>query len=321
MKEFGFELRLCAHLEQRTDSIIARQLGGGITESGRVLDVVLIDQGPSFEQRASLTDRAIPTAVLEADIGPGRFKDWRRELGQGIGARRAIEHAIDIGYLEFDNTAGRERVRSVDRYPVDWFERIIAIENKPDLDKPGDLYEQLQFDISLGLVDEVVLTTASHVTRAHLNRLPDVVGIWRFNPGGDEIEIIRTATPLPIESPGMETINRLPGRTEVENIDPETKAAARIRLAERAYGKGWRTFTFPACANLDPASGPVEGMPYCEHFDRFVNPAAECGPNCPDHRSGPPPAVNLDAIRDRQSPWQAAPPRRQSRQMHLGDGW
>lgn len=319
--EFGFELRVCAHLEASTDAVVARQLGGGAIDGGRVLDVVLIEPGPGFEHRTRLTPDSIPASVLDADLGPGNFRDWRRILGSGISPQRAIERAIEIGYLEVDRTGGRELVKPVDRYPEDWFDRIIAIENKPDLQAPGDLYDQLQFDVSLGLVDEVILATASHVTRAHLNRIPDEVGVWRVDPETGVYEVHRSPASLPVEQPGLEVREHHPGRTDVRPIPPPIKRTARRRLAERAYGKGWRTYSLPSCANIDPSVDSASGLPWCTHFDRLVHPSSECSSACSGYQSAPPPAVDLEAIRDDTSPWVADPPDRRTRQGRLSDGW
>ncbi len=321
MDEFGFELQLCAHLEATTDAIVSRQLSGAIERANRVLDTVLVEPGAAFEQRARLTDSTIPAMVLEADIGPGRFRDWRALLGDGMAAEQAIERAHDIGYLEVEYEAGRERVKAVDRYPADWFDRIIAIENKPDLETPGGLYEQLRFDATLGLVDEVILATQSYVTRAHRNRFPDEIGIWRFDPETRELEVLDPPTQLASARPGFEIIEHRPGQTAVEPVDPAQKRRSRRQLAERAYGKGWRTYTLPACANIEPTEDRTPGLPNCTYFDELVNPSVTCGPSCPGHSSAPPPALDLDGIRERHSPWMRDPPDRRSRQGRLGEQW
>lgn len=319
--EFGFELQLCAHLEATTDAIVSRQLGGSIQHTNRVLDTVLVEPGPAFQQRANLTNESIPTMVLEADIGAGRFRDWRALLGDGMAAEQAIERAHDIGYLEMEYEAGRERVKAIDRYPESWFDRVVAIENKPDLDSPGGLYEQLRFDTTLGLVDAVILATQSYVTRAHRNRFPDEVGIWRFEPETRDLEVIESPTQLAIDQPGLEIIEHQPGQTSVEPIDPAQKRRARRQVAERAYGKGWRTYSLPPCANIEPGDGRALGLPYCSYYEDLVNPSLTCGPSCPGHSSAPPPALDLDAIRETHSPWVRDPPDRRSRQGRLGEQW
>lgn len=314
VNEFAFEVALCAHLEATEEMILARQLGASTAGDRRVLDVILVEPGPSFDRRAALTAETIPHRLIESTLGTGRFRDWRRVLGEGMSARQAVERGIDIGVLEVEHRRGREYVKFVDRYPPQWFDRIVAIENKPDLGTPGDLYEQLQFDVSLGIVDAAILVTASHVTRAHRHRLPDPVGIWRFDPSSSSVDVIKSAVPLDVDATGIEIQSRLTGRTDVAMVDVETKRRLRRRLAERAYGKGWRTYRLPGCAHLDPDGERVPGLPYCSHFDRVVDPAKECSSTCPARRSAPPPAIDRAAIRDDRSPWVRNPPDRRRRQ-------
>ncbi|MFW6153567.1 MAG: DUF5787 family protein [Halobacteriota archaeon] len=321
MGEYAFELRLCAHLESAGDAIVSRQLGGAVrAPDRRVLDVVVVETGPRFDERARLTDAAIPRRLLESPIGPGSFRDWRRILGEGMAAERAIQRGIEIGVLEVEYRRGRELVRAVGRYPEDWFDRIVSIENKPHLDEPGALYDQLQFDVSLGLVDAVVLVTQSHVTRAHRNRLPDEVGVWRFDPAGGTLDVLVGATPLEPTRRGIEIAERQVGRTDIELIEPSSKRAARRHLAERAYGKGWRTFQLPPCANVDPEGGPAPGMPMCAYHGRLVDPVSACGPSCRGFRASAPPTVDLASVRAANSPWVHDPPDRRRRQARL-DGF
>ncbi|MFP4590659.1 MAG: DUF5787 family protein [Halobacteriales archaeon] len=317
MDEYGFELRLCTHLEAEREAIVARQLGGGVHTTGRVLDILLVEPGPGFDDRARLTDATIPDALLTGELGPGSFTDWRRALGAGMGARRAVDRGERIGFLEREHRGGREVVRPVDRYPEDWFGRVVAIENKPDLASPGDLYGQLQFDVSLGLVDAVVLATASHVTRAHRHRLPDEVGIWRFDPEAGEVDVVQAPEALAVDRAGVERRGRHPGWTDVAVVDAAAKADARRRLAERAYGKGWRTRSLPACANVDARHDAAPGAPWCRFKGRLVDPTAECGPACSGHAPAAPPAVDLTAVRDARQPWRRDPPDRRRRQSTL----
>ncbi len=310
MREFGFELRVCARLES-DGHLVARQLGTGVRQPGtRVADIVVVEPGPTFDARTAITPDTIPAAAIRADIGAGTARYWKDAFdSQEIPYERAwaiVERAVDAGFFELERRNGRDYIRQTARYPVNWFDRLIAVENKPDLDEPGDLDRQLRTDVALGLVDEVILATESYVTRAHRNRLPDPVGIWRRTDDG--IEVVQAPTPLPADEPGIELIDRQPGRWDVEIVHPMEKARARRRIAERAYGKGWRTYDFPGCANIESARiEGASGLPHCIQFDRLVDPATECGPACPGFDVAEPPPVDIDRERASTSPWVAEP--------------
>ena len=329
MSEFAFELELCAHLEDRDDGILARQLGASVADpGGRILDIVRLEPGAAFDDRTAITDESIPDAAIEADVGPGRARYWKDAFDcRPVRARRATERACEIGFFERERRNGRTYVRQVARYP-DWYDRIVGIENKPDLGRPGDLEAQLRTDASLGLVDEIVLATESYVTRAHLNRIPDSVGVWRVHRGdgatvdGDlGIEVVREPTPLPVDEPGVEPLEFHPGRTDIAIVDPEAKARGRRRIAERAYGKGWRTYAFPDCGacRADDSSGAT--LPYCEWNGRVVDAGSECGPSCRGHDpvpgTGSGSDIDLEAERDRRTPWVGTPEGKRRRQSGL----
>ena len=314
MREFGFELALCAHLE-RGDRIVARQLGAHV-HGRRIADTVLVDPGPDFEARASITSETIPDPLIAADAGPGRARDWTDALAvHPDRAQGLIDRGVDLGFLE---ETGPGEHRQTTRYPAEWFDRLVGIENKPDLDRPGDLQAQLRTDVSLGLFDEVVLATADYVTGAHRNRIPDAVGIWRFDPETGERTVLREAEPLAVAEAGVEPIERAPGRTDVAIAGPEEKRRARRRLAERAYGKGWRTFGWPDCAACDPSTDDREAsVPYCQWAGRVVDPASECGESCPGYDPADPPAVDAEGERAARSAWDPDPAGHQRRQTGL----
>jgi hypothetical protein len=313
VREYPFELAVCARLERDREAVVARQLGGGVEAPGnRVVDVVLVEPGPAFAERARLTDRAIPAAAIGGDAGPGRFRDWRDAVdGPSEHARRAVDRAVDVGFFERERRGGRELVRQVARYPERWFDRLVAVENKPDLGAPGDLQTQLRKDVSLGLFDAVVLATESHVTGAHRNRIPEEVGVWRVDAGDGgasaAVEVVREPEPLAVDEPGVELLAEHPGRTEVAVVDAAAKARARRQVAERAYGKGWRPRKLPGCT--EAAAGGAAGaatLPYCAWKGRLVDPA-NCGPDCPGYDPGEPPATDPDRERAARSPWVADP--------------
>jgi len=323
VREYAFELAVCARLERDRAAVVARQLGGGVAAPGnRVVDVVLVEPGPAFEERAQLTAETIPPAAVEGDAGPGRFRDWRAAVDRAPEyARGVVDRAVEVGFFERERRGGREHVRQVARYPDGWFDRLVAVENKPDLAEPGELATQLRKDVSLGLFDAVVLATGSHVTGAHLNRIPDAVGVWRVDAdpagGAVAVDVVREPDALPVDEPGVELLERHPGRAEVAVVDADAKAHARRRVAERAYGKGWRPAALPGCAEA-AAGGPAgtATLPYCAWKGRLVDPAG-CGPDCPGYDAADPPATDPDAERAARTPWVADPEGLVSRQAGL----
>ncbi|MXV61321.1 hypothetical protein GS429_04425 [Natronorubrum sp. JWXQ-INN-674] len=355
MSEFAFELELCAHLETRRDGVLARQLGASVADpGGRILDVLCVEPGPEFDDRVRLTSESIPDAAIESAVGTGRARYWKTAFDcHPDRARSATERACEIGFFEREHRKGRDYVRQVARYP-DWYGRIVGIENKPDLGRPGDLEAQLRTDVSLALVDEVILATESYVTRAHLNRIPEEVGVWRVHREDGaplEIEIVREPTSLPVDEPGIEPLEAHPGRTEIAVVDPDAKARQRRRIAERTYGKGWRTYEFPDCGACDPDDSSGATLPYCEWKGRIVDAGSECGASCggydpvsdadtdtdadsvPDSDSDTDPelhsgsalesdadsatAIDLEAERDRRTPWKADPDGKRRQQSGL----
>jgi hypothetical protein len=324
VREFAFELSFCAALEATApERLVARQLGASV-HGKRVIDVALVSPGPEFDERTDITNGTIPPAAIEADVGVGSARYYRdafpdRSAGW---AKGTVEAATEAGFFETERRSGRLCVRQTTRYP-DWFDRIVGVENKPDLGSPGDLELQLRRDVSLALFDEVWLTTASHVTGAHLNRIPAAVGVWRFDPATGERETVREATELDTEGPGVEVLEERPGRTEIRTVSAAAKARQRTRLAERAYGKGWRVpaKSFPACTQCEVAERSGVGpLPGCAWKGRLVHPEAECGPECGGYGPSDPPEVDVTGARAAGSPWVADPDGRARRQSGL-DRW
>ena len=308
MDEFGFELALCAHLEEATDWVLARQLGAGVrSPGGRVVDVCGVIPGPDFDARTAISATELPWRALESGVGTGVARYWKRAFDCHPDlARSTVAAAVEAGFFERERRGGRDYVRQAVRYPDDWFASLVGIENKPDLGTPGALETQLRTDVSLALFDEVILATESYVTRAHLNRIPPEVGVWRFDPDAGERTVVRDPTPLRTDHPGIEIVGHTPLRTDVAVVSAEEKARKRRRLAERAYGKGWRTYLadLPACARLSPTA---DGRPHCAYHGRVVDPAVACGEACPGFEAGERSGVDAAALRAARTPWVADP--------------
>lgn len=314
--EYGFELALCATVERETEWVVSRQHGGAVADPGsRIVDVVGLVPGPAFDDRAAITDRTIPPAAVAAEVGVGRARRPERVFDCHPERREeAVEAALDCGFLASEHDGTERRVRQTTRYPEGWVDELVAVENKPALDRPGDLRAQLRLDASLALFDRVVLATATHVTGAHRNRVPESVGIWEFDPETGERTVVRSAARLPVDEPGVEPGEAHDGRTAVTVVSPEEKAARRRVVAERAYGKGWRPSSYPACARCEPDD---DGLPYCAAYDRVVAPGSDCGDDCPRREPAEPPAVDADGLREARTPWVRDPPGTSRRQTGL----
>ena len=313
VREFAFELALCAQLEAQRAGIISRQLGTAVHGS-RVMDIVCVEPGPEFDERRAITAETIPPRAIESEVGVGRARYWPAVYeGHPERGEEICERAVECGFFERERCGGRTHVRQTVRYP-DWYGSLLGIENKPDLSRPGALETQLLTDVKLGLLDKVVLATNSYVTGAHRNRIPDPIGIWRFDPESGDREVIREPQQLPVTEAGIEILDRRSVRATVEVVTAEEIDRQRRRVAERAYGKGWRTYELPACKRIEPDK---QGLPVCPWKGRLVDPASECGTDCAGFEPAAVPAVDLDAIRQARSPWQPDPDGRQRTQSGL----
>ena len=315
-EEFAFELALCSHLETTTEWVISRQLGAAVVHPGRrIIDICGVIPGSSFDTRSMITDERIPERAIAGPAGVGTSVRRSDAIdGSPQTTEAAIEQALAADFFTIEHQNGQEHIRQTTRYPTGWFDQIIGIENKPDLKRPGELTRQLQVDISLGLFDAVILATKTHVTRAHLNRIPDAVGVWQFDPDTADRTIIKQSTKLATGTPGIELGSDQSDHTEIHPVGSEKKARARRRVAERAYGKGWRNYPLPSCAH---AETQPDGRPYCAEFNCVINPAQSCDTECPAYTHAEPPRCNSDGLRDERSPWHSDPPGVRHRQSGL----
>jgi len=308
VKEFGFELRVCSWAERNWPpgggdgtAIVARQLG---TRRRRWDTVVVETTG------AGLTDRApFGEARLDSDLlflarnAPPSWAYYREALPDpGYPwryVREAIHRAADRGFLETRRDGNRIEIRRRYRYP-EWVDRLVAIENKPDLDRSAArrLGEQLEHDVAVGLADEVWLATRGGedgVERALLEAMPVEVGILSVTErdGDWHAEPVWQPRGLAVGDPGTRIVERPAdsegGAARFEYADPEWKRRKRLEIAERAYERGWRSYAGtmrPDCRHFglrDPA-GP---FPYCTAKGR-PQTAAECSGGCGQFEPEPP---------------------------------
>ncbi len=305
--EFEFELHACrwAELAWPPDGnrdgpvVVARQLGTG----HRRWDTIVLECDPSgFEAR-----RRFGVAHLDSDLlhvvrhAPDEWAWYRDALPEPDYpwryVREAVHEAGDRGVIETRRRDNRIELRRKWTYPA-WVDRLIAIEHKPDLDASAarSLAAQLQYDVALGLADEVWLATEATddpVPPALLEAMPVEVGILALDPEGLSAEVVWHPRGLEVDSTGTRIVER-PGRdrsaARIEFVSPEEKRARRREIAERAYERGWRTFgdhMRTDCRHFQLAPESLTHEPYCAAKDRPQR-AAECHGDCPAFEPEPP---------------------------------
>ena len=307
--EFAFELRTCRFVERHWPPdrdrdrpvIVARQLGTG----RRRWDTIVIECDPvGLRERARFGGDRLDSDLL--DVVPHAPADWAyyREALPDPGypwryVRESIHRAADRDILEKRRNGRRIEIRRRFRYP-DWVDRVIAIENKPDLDASAAraLSDQLEYDVALALADEVWLATAAtgeSVSPALFEDLPVEAGILSVDPETLSADVAWHARRLAADEPGTRILERPVGTggdrsaARFEYVDPDEKERTRLEIAERAYERGWRSFVEtmrPDCRYFEPrASDQV--LPYCRALNRLPR-ASECGGSCVAFEPEPP---------------------------------
>ncbi|MFB6074513.1 MAG: DUF5787 family protein [Haloarculaceae archaeon] len=303
--EFGFELRVCQWAERHwppreggRPTVIARQLGTG----RRRWDTVVLECDPEgLAARAAFGERALDSDLLHVvghapaewayyrDALPDPGYPWRY-------VREAVHRAAGRGAIESRKRGGRIEIRRIAPYP-DWVERVVAIENKPDLDRSAarDLADQLHRDVALGLADEVWVATAATGERVEpilLEDLPAEAGILTLADDGT-VEVSWHPRTLAVAEPGtrvLENPDAGPSAARFEYADPDWKAAKRREIAERAYERGWRSYADtmrPDCRHFELRPDGEWVLPRCVAKGR-VPTASECRGSCPEFEPEPP---------------------------------
>jgi hypothetical protein len=178
--------------------------------------------------------------------------------------------------------------------------RIVAVENKPDLDASAArrLRAQLEYDVALALADEAWLATRAtgeRVPPALLEDRPVEAGVLRVDDDALGAEVLWHPRRLDVTTPGTRVLDR-PAESEYdrsaarfEYAAPEWKHQKRLEIAERAYERGWRSFVDtmrPDCRHFElRADGHLR--PHCRAKGRHQT-AAECAGSCPEFEPEPP---------------------------------
>lgn len=321
--EFTFELRVCQWAERHwppTDTgigdsddrvLVARQLG---TKHRRWDTIVIETDSQRLDARARFGPDRLDSDLLHVvrnapeewayyrDCLPDPGYPWRY-------VREAIHTADDRGIIETRRDGNRIEIRRKWAYP-DWVRRIVAIENKPDLDASAAtaLFDQLHHDVALALADEVWVATqktGATVEPALLEHIPVDVGILTVdndeeNNTGVEIDVSVAWHSRLLDSDSVGThILEQPsaGRTEndlsavrFEFADTDWKATKRLEIAERAYERGWRSYVEtmrPDCRYFVLRDNTDTVLPWCTAKDRSQT-SAECSGSCPSFEPEPP---------------------------------
>ena len=311
--EFTFELRVCQWAEREwppvgsldgdTAAIVARQLG----VKRRRWDTIVVEADrAALRQRAGFGERALDSDLLDVVRHAPADWEWYRDALPDPGypwryVREAVHRAGDRGVVETRRGSnGRIELRRRWRYP-DWVERVVAIENKPDLDASAarSLAPQLERDVALALADEVWVATSatgSTVEPALLEDVPVEAGILTVDAEGGAAEVAWNPRTLPVSDPGTRITERPSGgdhdasAARFEYVDPEWKAQKRLEIAERAYERGWRSFADtmrPDCRHFELGTDAGDVLPWCG--TKACHPTAgECSGNCPAWEPEPP---------------------------------
>ncbi|WP_458206948.1 DUF5787 family protein [Haladaptatus sp. NG-SE-30] len=311
--EFTFELRICRWAERywppegrERHVIVARQLG----VKRRRWDTVVVEvDADALARRAQFGRRRLDSDLLHVVRNAPDEWAWYQDALPDPGypwryVRETIHQADDRGILDVRKRGRRLEIRQRYEYP-DWVRRIVAIENKPDLDASAarDLRPQLERDVALALADEVWVATRStgdRVEPALLESMPVEAGILTVGrndaEGGDDATVVWFPRTLDVNAPGTRILERPKGgkydqsAARFEYVSPETKREKRLEIAERAYERGWRSYTRtmrPDCRYFELRHENETMLPYCAAKDCHQT-AGECSGRCSQFEPEPP---------------------------------
>lgn len=305
--EFAFELRVCRWAERawppdgdrERPLIVARQLG----VKRRRWDTIVVECDPEgLAQRANFGRERLDSDLLHVlrhappewtyyrDALPDPGYSWRY-------VREAIHTAADRGILDSRKRGNRIEIRERHAYP-EWIERIVAIENKPDLDASAarSLAPQIERDVALGLADEVWVATERTGERVEpilLEDLPSAAGVLTVDSATSEADVAWYPTSLAVGESGTRILDRPDddlSAARFEYVDPSWKAQKRRLIAERAYERGWRAYVDtmrPDCRHFELRTVGDDIVPYCGAKERVPTPSL-CRHACNDFEPEPP---------------------------------
>jgi len=300
--EFVYELQVCRWAElawppdepQPPAHLVARQLG----TKQRRWDTVVVETDPeALGARREFGDRELDSDLLHIvrhapeewafyrDVLPHPGYPWRY-------VREAIHRADDRGIVRTRRNGNKIEIKRIAAYP-DWVDRLIAIENKPDLDASAarQLADQLEHDVDTALADEVWVATAKtgrRVEPALLESLPVEAGILttEFEGGVDADAGSIEWYPTRLSTADGDA----PDSDAASDAVDANRHARRLELAERAYGRGWRNYgrtMRPDCRHFELRRDGRALLPWCAAKGRHQS-SMVCGSSCTDFQPEPP---------------------------------
>lgn len=306
--EFIFELGVCGWAERHwpptgaldadTTVLVARQLG---TKRRRWDTIVIEADREQLARRARFGSRRLDSDLLGVvRNAPAEWTWYRDALPEPDYpwryVREAIHRAADRGIIETRRRNNRIECRRTWTYP-NWVERIVAIENKPDLDASAAraLAGQIERDVALSLCDEVWVATAStdsSIEPILLEDFPVEAGVLVFDEGGGGAQVAWHPRRLAVDQPGTRIVDRGTEKRAAtfEYLGSDWKADKRLALAERAYERGWRSYVDtmrPDCRHFELRMDGRTTLPWCAAKERNQN-AAECAGSCSEYEPEPP---------------------------------
>lgn len=294
--EFIFELVMCQWAERHwpptgtrdpdTALIVARQLG----TRGRRWDTIVIEANRELlRQRALFGPDELSADLLHVVRHAPESWAWYKDALPNPGypwryVRETIHEAADRGILKTRRNGNKIEIQRIAPYP-DWVSRIIAIENKPDLDASAAraLRGQVEKDTNLALADEVWVATeqtGKPIEPALLERMPVEVGILTMDFPDARVEWYPST--LPVDEAGT--------TAKGAEMSADTKAKKRRALAERAYARGWRSYADtmrPDCNHFELTDEAATWLPWCAAKETFPTRVA-CSGSCPKFTPEPP---------------------------------
>ena len=287
--EFIYELQVCRWAELAwppdgppTSHLVARQLG----TASRRWDTVVVEVDPhALDARHQFGDRELDSDLLHiVRHAPADWAFYREALPHpGYPwryVREAIHRAAARGVVDKRKDGNKIQIKRVAAYP-DWVNRLIAIENKPDLDASAarQLADQLDHDVDAGLADEVWVATQQterRVEPALLESLPVEAGILTTDfEGGVDAD--------------SASVEWYPSRLSTASND-EGQQDKRLELAERAYGRGWRRYhetMRPDCRFFELRQDGRGLLPWCA-AKKCHQSSTVCSGSCDDFQPEPP---------------------------------